>query len=249
MGNPGEPMDVTPAEGAQHAHAHPRLTIAYFVHELAPHLNLEKGLLHTIVDLVRRPGAMLGSYFAGTTRTRYTNPIAYSLMGAAASLLAYSLYREPYVAWARTSMSAAAVGPQAAPFMRAYTEHMFEATQHTALNSISLAVPLALLLWRLFRSPRFNLAEAFAFALYAIGTFMFLHVVLIAPVLFFAHAWRVGQYGGMALQAITTAWLGLGVFGMRFANAAKLVFAFFASFAVWSVLFGIGVGIYTLLAG
>jgi hypothetical protein len=240
-------MEMTQADDTEATH--PRLTIAYFVHGLGPHLNLEKGLLHTIVDLVRRPGAMLESYFAGTTRTRYTNPIAYSLMAAAVSLLVYGFYRVPYVAWARTSMSANAAGPQAEHFLHAYTEHMFEATEHTALNSILLAVPLAFIVWRLFRSPRFNLAEAFAFALYAIGTFMFLHVVLVAPALYFAHAWRYGQWGGMALQALTTTWIGLGLFGMRLANAARLVFAFFASFAVWSLVFGAGVAVYTLMAG
>jgi hypothetical protein len=54
-------MHMTPADGAQNAQAHPRLTIAYFVHESGHHLHVERGLLHTIADLVRRPGAMLDS--------------------------------------------------------------------------------------------------------------------------------------------------------------------------------------------
>lgn len=239
------------APGNTDGHAAQRLTFAYFLRELQHYLHLDKGLPRTVVDLVRRPGTMLRGYFDGTGRAGYTNPITYSLMAAAASLLAYGLYREPFVAWVRARMVEPVTAGQASgvpgmgDFMRAYSDNLFQVTQHPAVTSITLAVPQALLLWLLFRSPRFNVAEAFAFALYAIGTFLFVHALVVSPIVYFSHAWGFAQVAGFGLQVAIALWLGLGLFGARLANAAKLVVAFGVSLAVWMVLLTIVVGVYT----
>lgn len=228
-----------------------RLTFRYFLRELQHYLHLDKGLPRTLVHLARRPGRTLHGYFDGTGRAGYTNPITYSLMAAAASLIAYSLYREPLAAWVRARMAEpVTVGhasgvPGMADYMRAYSDNLFQVTQHPALTSITLAVPQALLLWLLFRSPRFNVAEAFAFALYAIGTFLFAYALVVAPVVYFTHAWGFAQYAGFGLQIAVALWLGLGLFGARLVNAAKLVVAFAASLAVWMAVLSIAVGLYT----
>lgn len=239
-------MDAMPDSSA---HAAERLTFTHFVHELQHQWHLEKGLPHTIVDLLRRPGDMLRGYFAGTRRAGYTNPITYSLLAAGASLLAYGLYREPYVAWMRMTLAARPAGAQAAAFMRAYSEHLFEVTEHTAINAIALAIPQAILVWLLFRGPRFNLAESFALALYSIGTYMFLYVALVTPVLYFAHAWTIGQWAGVLLEVGVALHIGLGLFGMGARQAGKLLFAVLASFGIWTGALAIGVATYTLVRG
>lgn len=239
------------APSSTDGHAAERLTFPYFLRELQHYLHLDKGLPRTLVDLVRRPGATLRGYFDGTGRTGYTNPITYSLMAAAVSLLAYSLYREPFVAWVRARMvdpvtagNASGV-PGMADFMREYSDNLFEVTQHPAVTSMTLAVPQALLLWLLFRNARFNVAEAFAFALYATGTFLFLHALLVAPVVYFTHAWGFAQNAGFGLQIAVALWLGLALFGAQLVNAAKLVAAFAISLALWMVMLSIAVGLYT----
>lgn len=239
-------MDVASHRNAQ---ASERLTFTYFLHELQHQFHLEKGLPHTLVDLLRRPGDMLRGCFDGSGRAGYTNPITYSLIAAAASLVTYGLYREPYVDWMRLKLAARPAGAQAAAFMRAYGEHMFEATEHTALNSFALAIPQAILVWLLFRSPRFNLAESFALALYSIGTYLFLYSACVAPVLYFTHAWTLGQWAGVVIEVAVALRLGLGFLGGGPRSAMKLLFAVLASFAVWTVAFAIGVFAYTVAAG
>ncbi|WP_162823757.1 DUF3667 domain-containing protein [Lysobacter sp. TY2-98] len=237
-------MDATPIDTTAPTHDAHRLTFAYFAHQLQHYLHLDKGLPRTFVDLIWRPGTMLRDYFAGTARARYTNPIAYSLLAAAASLVAYGWYRAPYIAWMRSQMLSG-LDPRVDTFVRALAENIFAATEHMALVSGLLAVPMGVLLWLFFRSPRFNLAEALAFALYATGTFLFVHALLIAPLMYFTHAWQTAQSIGMSVQMATMLTMGLGLFGRRWGNAVRLMLAFGLSFAVWLVALGLGVYAYT----
>ena len=133
-------------------------------------------------------------------------------MAAAASLLAYGLYREAVVAWLRTRTAGMPVVPAAqAAFLQRYNENLFQFTQLTAVKSITLAIPHALLLWLLFRGPRFNLAEAFALALYGMGKFLLVHAVLVSPLLYVTHAWDVAQWVGLPLQVLIALRLGMGL--------------------------------------
>lgn len=227
-----------------------RLTFAYFARQLQHYLHLEKGLPHTFVDLLRRPGPTLRGYFDGTGRAGYTNPVAYTLMAAAASLLAFGLYREAFAAWMQGRMGELPAIPSIpAGFMQHYGQNMMAVTQLTALNSVGLAVPQALLLWLLFRSPRFNLAEAFALALYGVGTFLFVHALLVGPFLYATEAWDVGSWVSPVLQTAVALRLGLGLFGARMRTALKLLVAVVSGFLVWTVGLTIIVAIYTAMQG
>ena len=121
------------------AGAHPeRLSFRFFVHELQHYLHLEKGLLHTFVDLLVRPGSLLRGYFDGTRRREYTNPIAYGLMAAAASLIAFSTYQKAYVSWMRGQIATMTPAGMPDGFFQAYMENVFAATQRTAVTSFLL---------------------------------------------------------------------------------------------------------------
>lgn len=228
-----------------------RLTFALMRQHLQKYFHLEKGLLHTLVDLVVRPGTMLRGYFSGTRRKDYTNPIAYMLMAAAASLLSYGLYREPFTKWIRAkavadAASSASVGDGLlAELLPAYAENMTAAAQHTAVNGIAMAIPQAVLIWLAFRSPRFNLAESFAFALYSIGTYLFVSAATVGPLLYLTHAWDLAQSLSIPLQVAFAAWLGTGLFGRSLRTTIKLLVVLGLALATWMVLFSLTIGAYT----
>ena len=229
------------------AGAHPeRLSFRFFVHELQHYLHLEKGLLHTFVDLLVRPGSLLRGYFDGTRRREYTNPIAYGLMAAAASLIAFSTYQKAYVTWMRGQIATMTPAGMPDGFFQAYMENVFAATQRTAVTSFLLAIPMALSVWLLFRSTRFNLAEAFAFALYAVGTYLFVYAIGVSPIVYAAHAWTFAQYSGFALQVIVPLWLGLRLFGGTVVNVLKLLLAVGVSAFVGYMVIVVGVITYTV---
>lgn len=66
-----------------------RLTLRGVVSRLATDaFDLNRGLLFTVLELSRRPGAAIAEYVAGRT-VRYSNPVRYFLLMAALSVLVY----------------------------------------------------------------------------------------------------------------------------------------------------------------
>lgn len=239
-------LEAVPHRAAGEAHTD-RLTFRFFFHELQHYLHLEKGLLHTFVDLLGRPGLLLRGYFDGTHRREYTNPIAYILLAAAASLLSFSTYREAFTAWMRSGMGMPPVAGAPDAFLKAYMENLLAVSQRTAVTSTLLAIPLALFLWLLFRSPRFNLAESFAFALYATGTYLFVYALGLGPVIYATENWTLAQYGGLLLQVVVPLWLGLKLFGSTITNGMKLLVAAGLSALVGYVMIALAMLAYTAL--
>jgi hypothetical protein len=219
------------------------------------HLKLERGLLHTLTDLTLRPGAMLRGYFAGGRRRDYLNPVTYLLLAAATSLLVFELYEDRYRVWMAQQIAigtrrqlpdgATALGP-ASEFAKAYIESMFEVMQRTTFTSLALVLPFALLVWLLFRGPRLNLAEALAFAFYAMGTGLFLHSLFITPVLMTGH-WDLAQHGGIALYLAMPVWMGLAYFGFSVGHALRMAVAVLAGFAIGVCAIYVTVGVMVAL--
>ncbi|HZX79463.1 MAG TPA: DUF3667 domain-containing protein [Lysobacter sp.] len=238
---------MDPVSHGASAGAHPeRLSFRFFIHELQHYLHLERGLPHTFVDLLIRPGSVLQGYFDGSRRREYTNPIAYGLLAAAASLIAFSTYQKAYLSWMRGQMTTVTPAGMPDGFFQAYMENIVAVTQRSAVTSFLLAVPLALSVWLLFRSARFNLAEAFAFAFYAVGTYLFVYAIGASPIVYAAQAWTFAQYSGFALQVIVPLWLGLRLFGGTVSNVLKLLLAVGASAFVGYMVIVVGVVAYTV---
>lgn len=222
-----------------------RLSFGFLVRELQHYLHLEKGLPHTFVDLVIRPGRLLRGYFDGRYRHEYTNPVVYSLMATAASLLAFGTYRDAFSNWMRARVATLPTAAAPDSFLQAYLGNLFVASQRAALSSFLLAIPMALPVWLLFRSPRLNLAEAFAFALYAIGTYLFAHALAVSPIVYATHHWIFAQYAGLALQVAIPLWLGLRLFGGTGIGTLKLLVAIVTGTLAGYVLFALTVATYT----
>jgi small basic protein len=215
-----------------------RLSLGAMWALVGQHLKLEKGLLRTLRDMVLRPGATLRLYFDGAQRRAYVNPVTYLLLSAASSLLVLQLYKDGYrdmlAQGLRAGMGSQAPvvpGTSQAEFVQTYTDVMIEVMQNTSLTSIAL---VALLVWLLFRGPRLNLAEALVFGLYAMGTGLFLHSLLITPLLA-ADMWTLGQHAGMALYLAIPFWMGLSLLGVTLGNAVRMLVATVGGYAIGSV--------------
>lgn len=231
-----------------------RLSLRGIVALVGKHLKLERGLLRTLADLSLRPGAMLRAYFSGERRHRYVNPVTYLVLSTAASLLAFELYKPAFRVWVagrigvetqRQMPEGTALGA-ASDFAKAYIEAMFEVMQRTTFTSLALVLPVALLLWLLFRGPRLNLAEALAFALYSMGTGLFLHSVLITP-LMVARQWDMAQVAGTGLYLAVPVLMGLGYFGRTIGNGLRLLLAVLGGFVVGVMAIYVVVGVVVAL--
>lgn len=207
------------------------------------HLRLERGLLHTLVDMCLRPGEALDAYYAGRRRREYVNPVTYLLLAAASSLLVMPAYREGFRQALLGDVRARLQGGDSAPlralgaddaFLATYLDVMLGVMETTSVTSMMLMLPMAVLAWLLLGGPRFNLAEALVFSLYATGTALFLHSLLVTPVLA-AGAWTLGQYGGVALYLALPVWMGIARFGRAPATVAKVGTAVVGGYVVGSI--------------
>lgn len=217
-----------------------RLGFATLWKLLLKHLKLEKGLVRTLRDMVVRPGPSLRAYFAGDQRYAFVNPVTYLLLAAASSLLVLQLYRDGYrqimAEGLRAGLGQATVvpGTTQAEFVKAYADVSIEVMQNTSLTSIALLAPVVLLVWLMFRGPRLNLAEAFVFGLYAMGTGLFLHSLLITPLLA-AGLWTLGQHAGLVLYLAIPFWMGISLFGATWGNGLRLLVATGGGYAIGSM--------------
>jgi hypothetical protein len=164
----------------------------------------------------------------------------------------FELYEEQFRAWMAVNITAETqkqlpaggiegAGP-AAEFAKAYTEAMFEVMQRTTLTSLALVLPFALLMWLMFRGPRLNFAEALVFALYSMGTGLFLHSIFITPLLA-ADYWDAAQAGGMALFLALPVWMAVAYFGASVRNVLRAVFAVLGGFVSGLIAIYVVVGV------
>ena len=63
-----------------------RLSFKRVASEILEQFNLEKGLLHTFVDLIIRPGQMLHGYLDGSRRNHYVGVITYLFLAVTISV-------------------------------------------------------------------------------------------------------------------------------------------------------------------
>ncbi len=165
-------------------HRTERLTLRQLAAELPTrHLNLNAGLLHTFVELWRRPGQVARDYVAGQ-RVRYMSPLGYFLLAATLQLIMLALssdvLREMMQGQlAQDPATLETLGQYlgddpAGVFAEIYINLIRQAYTYMAL--LFMCVPYALLMRFFFRghSPDYNLAETLVFAIYTVG-----HIILL----------------------------------------------------------------------
>ena len=200
-----------------------RITLSTFAHELAGQfLEVDRGLLHTFVDLLRRPGTMIREYIQGRRRS-YTSPLAYILIATALSVLRSAMTPDTAKKLAdmntsiKPTLSLIYSPAQIGVFMR--IEELIT-TNKFAMDAF-LLVPIVLSLRFLFRKQRVNLAELGVFACYTFGQATLVTILVGLPLLFFPAA---SLYSAL-FMAITLGYLvyaGVGFFGKGVGTVLRL---------------------------
>lgn len=221
-----------------------RLSLGTLATLVGKHVKLERGLLHTLLDLTLRPRGMLRGYLAGDRRSEYVNPVSFLLLAAGTSLLVGRLYLDGYRAWMGTQVatstaawqSTADAGPERAEaFVRHYVQALYEVMQSTTFTGLALVIPFGLALRLAFRKAGVNLAESLALALYVTGHAIFLHTALVAPFLV-AGEWDLAQNVGLVLYLVAPLWLGLGYFGASAGHLLRFSLAMLAAYLVGTAI-------------
>jgi hypothetical protein len=200
-----------------------RITLSAFAHELAGQfLEIDRGLLHTFVDLLRRPGSMIREYIKGRRRS-YTSPLAYILIATAFSVLRAAL--TPETAKKLSDMNTALKPTLALIYSPAQIEMFLRIENLITTNKFAmdafLLVPIVLSLRFLFRKRNVNLAELGVFACYTFGQATLVTILVGLPLLFFPAA---TLYSAMFI-AITLGYLvyaGVGFFGRGSGTVLRL---------------------------
>jgi hypothetical protein len=209
-----------------------RLTVRTVAGEFVSQvIALDHGLLHTIVDLVRRPGQTIRGIFDGRRRT-YTGPVTYAALSATLSILFGEL--SPSFKAARMAM-----GQPSAAAAKSYTPRQLEAIVHLqrtlATNNllfIAVLIPPVMLAVRFFlRKYKINLAESGAFACYMLGTITFVASTLSIPFVITANA-KAESMVFYAFGSIYVVYAAFAVFGRSFAVAWRTLAAFVVGMAM-----------------
>jgi hypothetical protein len=201
-----------------------RITLTAFGHELAAQLlEVDHGLLHTFVELLRRPGAVIREYIQGRRRS-YTSPVTYILIATAFSLLRAALTPD-------ATRSIEDLRNRITPTLKLiYSPARLEiflriqelVTTNKFVMDAFLLIPIALSLRFLFRKRDLNLAEVSVFTCYTFGQATLVSVIIGTPLMLVASA-KVES----ALFIVTSLgyllYAGLGFFGRTVGTAVRLV--------------------------
>jgi hypothetical protein len=187
--------------------------------------DLDAGVLHTFLQLLRDPGRVAQNYSAGI-RKAYVNPFTYYLLAAAVQLFAYVL-AQPVVkrftarvfeTYPSTAMFYVELwGDDAATRYAEFTSQVMQQT-YTWITLFLFAVPLAIALRLMLGGKKMNLAESGVFALYTTAQMLLLtapltliylvadsiwvHQALVYPLMFGYTGYAVYCYFGRSLRTL-----------------------------------------------
>lgn len=204
-----------------------RLTVRGFASEVfAQTVQLDHGLLNTVVSMITRPGRTVRSYIDGARRP-FTAPLSYALLAIGFAVLRTSL--APSTSPTFSAMMAKNVGASASSFTPASDGLMMRALtladDHPALLAASFLIPIVLLLRYFFRKQRLNVAEISTFVCFVFGTAIFIKVIARLP---FDLA---GYSGSLTLLKLAlpvwAAYAGMDFFGRSLSSLARLTAAVF----------------------
>ena len=171
-----------------------RLSIRKLISEIPGRfLNLERGLLHTVVNLFLRPGAMARDFVYGQ-RTQYVNPLGYFLFGTTLQLISF-WFSGPYLRELITksfndAIAQGAIQPDALKSMEKYFKpdvatgltdiYMVAVAQtYTYAAFIFFALPFAIFLRLLhgIAGSKYRLAEHMVFSTYAVAQLLLITAI------------------------------------------------------------------------
>lgn len=174
-------------------HLEDRLKFSSLVQELVARLsNLERGLLHTFLAMMRHPGKVAREYVAGRQRP-YVNPLSYFFLGAAAQILSFwsvqAVFRDQLIEQFEKSgvdnqnpesiqrVEELLGMPMAEALAESYISAIQQAYAYAAL--LFFAFPLALSLYVLHRllGEKFRLGETTVFALFTFAQMLIITAI------------------------------------------------------------------------
>jgi Protein of unknown function (DUF3667) len=201
-----------------------RITLRSFAHEVAAQLvEVDHGFLHTFVEMLRRPGAVIREYIDGRRRS-YTSPVAYILIASALSLLRSAL----------TSDAAHTIQDMRAKFtptfkliynparLDVFLRIQDLVTTNKFMMDAVILIPIALSLRFLFRKRGVNVAECAVFTCYTFGQATLLSVIIGTPLMLVARA-TLESTLFVILALAYLLYAGFGFFGKSFGTAARII--------------------------
>jgi hypothetical protein len=214
-----------------------RITLSAFAHELAGQfLEIDRGLLRTFVDLLRRPGATIRGYINGRRRS-YTSPLAYILIASAFSVLRAAL--TPETAQKLADMNSSIKPTLALLYSPAQIDVIMGIESLITTNKFAmdayLLVPLVLSMRLLFRKRNVNVAELAVFTCFTFGQATFVTILVGLPLLFFQ---APTLYSGI-FMAVTLGYLvyaGIGFFGRGAGTVLRLAASVLLGLVLMNVL-------------
>ncbi|HEU4456964.1 MAG TPA: DUF3667 domain-containing protein [Longimicrobium sp.] len=172
-------------------------------------LDLDRGLLFTVVQLSRRPGEAIREYVSGRT-VRYTGPVKYFLLMATLTTILYlntGLTDAMAAGWTGDLKS---TGDPALSFSQARVVEFLGKWMNLIMAA---GLPFSsVATWLFFRRAGYNLAEHLVF-----NTFLYAHVCLLFVALAIPAFAGVGMTAIMGAYTVASlayaAWAGVGFFG------------------------------------
>ncbi|NBC18954.1 MAG: DUF3667 domain-containing protein [Bacteroidetes bacterium] len=220
-----------------------RLTLRRFGKEfVARFFRLERGLLHTFLQLCTEPGAVARRYVEGQ-RKRYANPLAYILLAATVSLLLFGFSEdvmlEYYVVQNEQMLEGASeemMEAWQATFGEDPARGMAEGTvtvvkQLNTYLTLLIALVFALLLRLFFGGTRYNYAEMLVFAFFTTGQLTLL-MAIVTPFVLPISFWL---YLGVFIVGYTVyyAIAARGFFGRTASASVLAVLAFYGGYLLF----------------
>ena len=227
-----------------------RLNFSLLWREFAKNVTqLEKGLIPTLLGLVKNPGRVIREYIGGR-RKAYLNPITFVIIAGATSLVITNLFMGARMAELEEFMVQSAEQWKSIlndSQHKKMVEYMIGFAHQPTNTYFMMAAPFALGVRVFFSNARINLVESFIYCLYTTGLFIFIGF-LTAPIDVVV-SFSTQMYLSYVIWLITVVYVGLSFFGYRLSVAIKIVITFFLSFIAFSILSSAGMILLSILTG
>lgn len=198
-----------------------RLTLPHILHEFFHALtHADKGVLHLVRELARRPGSVAREYTVEGKRQRYFNPFAFLVLILGLTVFGNSLlhpYTTRTVQPRAVTTESRAGAPQSANAL-ARTERRLHAMtwieRHNNLVAMAAMPILALVYWRLYRRRRYNYAEHLAANAFFGGFYILLTTLVLAPLNLLLKHQGINFSMAVATLLLQLAYLSWGYYGL-----------------------------------
>jgi hypothetical protein len=144
----------------QHRRESQRLEVRQILTRFVENLyDFDSAFLRTWLGLTRRPGTVCREYVQGRRKT-YMNPFGYFVLAITVNVILTTVFSKLF------------------PDPPGVAE---ESSDFDSTLMLLILVPLAMIWCKIFRREGFNLAENYVFALYVLGHFVWIEMLLLTP--------------------------------------------------------------------